>query len=129
MNIALFALALPICVADMSGFVIPNIYNRILFYVALVQLSFHGFGDLQYLLFAALMLTALLFLGTGMGDAKILALIVLTHVLGLIEYFGIVFLLASVHIVVLVGVHRRIPSKIPLAPSIFIGLATYLATR
>jgi hypothetical protein len=56
-------------------------------------------------------------------------LILATHAFSAIDFLGFVFLLAIVHIVVLVGIHRRIPSKIPLAPSIFIGLATYLATR
>jgi hypothetical protein len=129
MDIALFLLAIPICVADMNGFVIPNIYNKMLFYVALAYVSFNGLGDLQDVGISATILTALMFLGTGMGDIKSLALIVMTHTSGAIELLGFVFLLAIVHILVHIGFHRRIPSKIPLAPSIFLGLATYLATR
>jgi hypothetical protein len=58
-----------------------------------------------------------------------LTLIILTHSSNILNFLGFVFFLAIVHIVVLVGIHRRIPTKIPLAPSIFLGLATYLATR
>ena len=128
MNIALFLLAIPICIADLKGFVIPNIYNTILLYVALIHLSFYGFGDLRDVLISAVILIGLALLRTGMGDIKTLSLILMTHTAGSVEFIGIVFFLAIVHIVVLMGFQQKIPSKIPLAPSIFLGLATYLAT-
>ena len=128
MNIALFLLAVPICIADLKGFVIPNIYNTILLYVALIHLSFYGFGDLRDVLISAVILIGLALLRTGMGDIKTLSLILMTHTAGALEFLGFVFLLAIVHIVVLMGFQQKIPSKIPLAPSIFLGLATYLAT-
>ena len=129
MNVALFALALPICIADLSTFVIPNIYSKILFYLTLIHLTFFGFGQLSDLVVSLVVLLLLLLIGIGMGDVKLLALILLTHSFHSTEYIAYVFLMAMVHIVILTGIHRVIPSKIALAPSIFIGLATYLAAR
>ena len=128
MNFALFLLAIPICIADIKGFVIPNIYNKILLYVTLIHLSFYGFGDLREVLVSVVIVIWLALLRTGMGDIKILSLILITHTAGAVEFIGFVFFLAIVHIVVLMGFQQKIPSKIPLAPSIFLGLATYLAT-
>ena len=129
MNFALILLAIPVCIADISSFVIPNIYNRVLSYAALIHIGLFGIGQVRQVVFSLAILLALLFFGTGMGDIKLLTLILVTHSFSAIDFLGFVFLLAIVHKVVLVGVHRRIPIKIPLAPSIFIGLATYLATR
>ena len=129
MNVALFALALPICIADLSTFVIPNIYSKILFYLTLIHLTFFGFGQLSDLVVSLVVLLLLLLIGIGMGDVKLLALILLTHSFHSTEYIAYVFLMAMVHIVTLTGIHRATPSKIAFAPSIFIGLATYLAAR
>ena len=129
MNFALILLAIPVCIADISSFVIPNIYNKVLSYAALIHIGLFGIGQVRQVVFSLAILLALLFFRTGMGDIKLLTLILVTHSFSAIDFLGFVFLLAIVHIVVLVGVHRRIPIKIPLAPSIFIGLATYLATR
>ena len=129
MNIALFALALPICIADLSTFVIPNIYTKILFYLALIHLTLFGFGDLGDIAISLSILLLLILLGIGMGDVKLLALILLTRSFNAPEYIAYVFLMGLLHIVILTGIHRAIPSKIALAPSIFIGLATYLAAR
>ena len=128
MNFVLILLAIPVCIADISSFVIPNIYNKILSYAALIHISLFGIGQVREFGFSLVILLILLFFGIGMGDIKLLTLILATHAFSAIDFLGFVFLLAMVHIVVLVGIHRRIPSKIPLAPSIFMGLATYLAT-
>jgi hypothetical protein len=120
---------MPICVADCSAFEIPNIYTKILFLFAASHLFFYGFGDLRQVGISGLTLVLLLVLKVGMGDIKLLALVLVTHSFDAFDYLGFVFLLAMVHIVVLAGFNRTIPSKIPLAPSIFIGLSTYLATR
>jgi hypothetical protein len=128
-NIALLLLAIPICVADLNALVIPNIYTKILFYLAVLHFSLFGFGQFQEALISVAVVMCLALLGTGMGDIKLLALILMTHTYPAIEFIGVILLFAAVHIVVLIGVHRKIPAKIPLAPSIFIGLATYLATR
>ena len=129
MDLALLLLAIPMCVADCSAFVIPNVYNMILFLFAAVHLSICGFGDLKKVSFSAFLLVVLLIFKVGMGDIKLLALILITHSFSAVDYLGYVFLLAMVHIVVIAGISREIPSKIPMAPCIFAGLATYLATR
>ena len=129
MDVALFLLGIPVCVADCGSFVIPNIYNKILLIVACVHLLIYGFGDLDKIALSASILVLLLILKIGMGDIKLLALILITHSFSAVNYLGYVFLLSMVHIVVLAGITRKIPSRIPLAPSIFIGLSTYLATR
>jgi len=129
MNVALFALVLPICIADLSTFVIPNIYTKILFYLTLIHLSLFGFGQLRDVVVSLAALLLLVLIGIGMGDVKLLASILLTHSFNTTEYIAYVFLMGMVHIVILTAIDRAIPSKIALAPSIFIGLATYLATR
>jgi Flp pilus assembly protein protease CpaA len=129
MNVALLCLAIPICIADVHSLVIPNIYNKILFYIALVHVAVYGLGRLQDDLISIAVLLFLLLFGTGMGDIKLLALILLTHPYRAIDFIGSILLVAVVHIVVLIGIHRRIPFKLPLAPSIFMGFVTYLATR
>ena len=129
MDLALLLLGIPICVADCSTFVIPNIYTKILFLFAASHLVFYGLGDLRQVGISGIALVLLLALKVGMGDIKLLALVLVSHSFNAFDYLGFVFLLAVVHIVVLTGINRTIPSKIPLAPSIFIGLSTYLATR
>ena len=129
MDVALLLLGMPICIADCSAFEIPNIYTKILFLFAAMHLFIYGFGDLRQVGISGLTLVLLLVLKVGMGDIKLLALVLVTHSFNAFDYLGFVFLLAMVHIVVLAGFNRTIPSKIPLAPIIFIGLSTYLATR
>ena len=129
MDLALLLFAIPMCVADCSSFVIPNVYNKILFLCAVVHLSIYGFGDLRKVALSASILIVLLIFKVGMGDIKLLALILITHSFNAVDYLGYVFLLAMDHIVVIAGISREIPSKIPMAPSIFVGLTTYLATR
>jgi Flp pilus assembly protein protease CpaA len=127
-NFALLLLAAPICIADMCSFVIPNIYTKTLFYVGLIHITIFGIGHLQDLLASIAVLVSLVLFRIGMGDIKLLGLILITHSYNAIEFIGGILLVAVVHIVVLTGIHRKIPSKIPLAPSIFAGLITYLAT-
>jgi hypothetical protein len=129
MDIALLLLGIPVCIADLHTFIIPNIYAKILFYMASIHLAFHGLASLNNLLLTVSILLALMILKLGMGDIKILALILITHNIGALDLLGYVFLLAVLHIMVLTGINRKIPSKIALAPSIFIGFATYMATR
>ena len=129
MDLALLLLGIPICVADCSTFVIPNIYTKILFLFAASHLVFYGFGDLRQVGISGIALVLLLVVKVGMGDIKLLALVLVSHSFKAFDFLGFVFLLAVVHIVVLTGINRTIPWKIPLAPSIFIGLSTYLATR
>ena len=102
---------------------------KILSYIALVHLVLFGLGQFQVLIASIGILICLLFFGTGMGDIKLIGLIMLTHPKSVIAFVGNILVVATVHIVVLIAIHRRIPRKIPLAPSIFVGLLTYLATR
>ena len=129
MDIALLLLGIPACIADLNAFVIPNIYTKILFYMASIHLALYGLASLKNLLLTVSILLALIILKLGMGDIKILALILITHNFGALDLLGYVFLLAVLHIMVLTGINRKIPPKIALAPSIFIGFATYMATR
>jgi Flp pilus assembly protein protease CpaA len=123
----LLIFAIPICIADMRSFIIPNIYMKVLSYVGLMHLSIFGIGHLQDIFVSIAALVCLEFFRIGMGDIKLLGLILITHSYNALEFLGAILLVASVHIVVLTGIHRKIPSKIPLAPSIFVGLLTYLA--
>ena len=129
MDIALLLLGIPACIADLSAFKIPNIYTKILFYIASIHLALNGLGSLKELLLTTTILLVLMVFKLGMGDIKILALILITHKISALDLLGCVFLLAMLHIAVLTGINRKIPPKIALAPSIFIGLATYMATR
>ena len=129
MDIALLLLGIPVCIADLHTFIIPNIYAKILFYIASVHLALYGLASLKKLLLTVSILLALMIFKLGMGDIKILALILITHKIGALDLLGYVFLLAVLHIMVLTGINRKIPPKIALAPSIFIGFATYMATR
>lgn len=129
MDIALLLVGIPACIADLSTFTIPNIYTKILFYIASIHLALNGLGSLRELLLTTTILLVLMVFTLGMGDIKILALILITHKISALDLFGCVLVLAMLHIVVLTGINHKIPPKIALAPSIFIGLATYMATR
>jgi len=125
----LFLLALPICISDFAAFRVPNIYIKWLFYPAAITLVLFGFPDENTLVISSVLVVSLFVLGTGMGDLKLLSLIFIACSIAPIEYMFIVFTIAVAHIVISTAVNRSIPSKIALAPSIFLGLATYLATR
>ena len=129
MNIALFLLSIPICITDMTLYVIPNIYTKILLYVAFLHITLFGFGSLRELLVSTALLVSLVFFGIGMGDIKLLGLILITHPYSAIDFVASILVLATVHILVLTAFRRGIPSKIPLAPSIFLSFLSYLATR
>jgi Flp pilus assembly protein protease CpaA len=128
-NVALLLLAIPICIADMHSLVIPNIYTKLLAYITLMHLAIFGFDRLSNVVTSSAVLVFLVVFGIGMGDIKLLGLILITHPYSAIEFVGSILVLAMVHIVVLIAFRRGIPSKIPLAPSIFVGFLSYLATR
>ena len=129
MNVALLLLAIPICIADMHSLVIPNIYTKLLAYITLMHLAFFGFNRLSNVITSCAVLVFLVVFGIGMGDIKLLGLILITHPYSAMQFVGSILVLAMVHIVVLIAFRRGIPSKIPLAPSIFVGFVSYLATR
>lgn len=129
MDLVLLAFAVPVCIADISTFVIPNIYTKILFYAALIHLALYGFGQLGNFAIFLVILMVLLIFGTGMGDIKVLVLIMITHDLNPTIFILYVLSVATVHILVIAAFKGVIPLKLPLAPSIFLGLVTYLAAR
>jgi hypothetical protein len=87
-----------------------------------------GVGSWQALVIPSSFLLFLALIRVGMGDIKILALILVTHTNAFNSLISSVFLLATIHIVALSLLRGQIPLRIPLAPSIFLGFATYLAT-
>jgi hypothetical protein len=78
-NFPFLLLALPICIADLNLFVIPNIYTKLLFYVATFEVVLWGFGSIHQVIVSMVALSGLVVLGIGMGDIKLLALILITH--------------------------------------------------
>ncbi len=90
--------------------------------------DYSWFGSWQVLVLPISFLLIMVLLHVGMGDIKILALMLVTHVNSAISIVPCVFLFATIHIMMVFLVRGRFPLKIPLAPSIFLGFATYLAT-
>jgi len=130
---ALFALALPIALADLKFHKIPNIYLWLLTIFLIPHLAVNGFGDLKALIIFLSSTTLLHFLGMGMGDLKLLVIIGLwLNSAGIPSFplFGSLILFSLLIHCVLVSVHKRgLPRFIAMGPSIFIGLGLYLATR
>jgi Flp pilus assembly protein protease CpaA len=131
--IALFALSIPIALADLKFHKIPNIYLWLLTIFLIPHLALNGFGDLKVLIFFLSSTTLMHFLGMGMGDFKLLVIIGLwLNSAGIPNFplFGSIILFTLLIHCVLVSVYKRgLPRFIAMAPSIFIGLSLYLATR
>jgi len=131
--IALFALSLPIALADLKFHKIPNIYLWLLTIFLIPHLVFNGFGDLKAWIIFLSSTTLLHFLGMGMGDLKLLVIIGLwLNGAGIPDFplFGTMILYCLMFHCVLVSVYKRgLPRFIAMAPSIFISLGLYLATR
>jgi Flp pilus assembly protein protease CpaA len=130
---ALFALSLPIALADLKFHKIPNIYLCLLTIFLIPHLAFNGFGDVKALIISLSSTTLMHFLGMGMGDLKLLVIIGLwLNSAGIPSFplFGSLILFVLMIHFMLVSLHkRRLARYIPMAPSIFIGLGLYLATR
>ena len=133
MIIALFALSLPIALADLKFHKIPNIYLWLLTIFLIPHLVFNGFGDLKAWIIFLSSTTLLHFLGMGMGDLKLLVIIGLwLNSAGIPSFplFGSLILCGLMIHFMLVSLHkRRVPRFIAMAPSISIGLGLYLASR
>jgi Flp pilus assembly protein protease CpaA len=130
---ALFGLSLPIALADLKFHKIPNIYLCLLTIFLFPHLALNGFGDVKALIIFLSSTTLLHFLGMGMGDLKLLVIIGLwLNSAGIADLplFGSLILFVLMIHFMLVSLHkRRLAGYIPMAPSIFIGLGLYLATR
>jgi Flp pilus assembly protein protease CpaA len=129
----LFLLAsIPISLADLRYHKIPNIYLALLAIALTPVLVMNGFGPIQRLFISAASLAVLHLCGMGMGDVKLLALIVvylnISTDLSLVELFGYLLSIAALHSVAIGLKNRKLAKSIPLAPSIFLALALYLAT-
>jgi len=124
--------ALPISLADLRTFTIPNIYLGWLSLLCVPYLLLHGFGPISKLVVVALILACLYLIGLGMGDVKLMAIISLSLNSDIQSHFSylafLILLSASCYAIVKTLWNQELPRRIPLAPSIFVGLALYLAT-
>jgi Flp pilus assembly protein protease CpaA len=127
-----FLFALPISLADVRNLIIPNVYLLWLSVLCSPYILFNGLGRITVLIFAFTLLVLLYLVGLGMGDVKLIAIIVVylnsRIQTNLIELAVSILLCAGCHIFLNTLRNRKIPSKAALAPSIFAGLALYLAT-
>ena len=126
-------LDLPICLADLKDFRIPNVYLLLLSLLSLPIVLVNGVGRLSSILLAVAILIALSLVGLGMGDVKLLLIVAPTlnsaMDADLTLLATLIFLTASLHVLWQSLRNRSISQRIPLAPSIFAGLALYLATH
>ena len=127
-----FIAVLPISLADLRSFTIPNTYLWWLCLLCAPYLLLHGSGPIVNLVVVVLILAFLSLVGLGMGDVKLIAIISLTLNSDLqanLSLFGFFILLfASSYAIFKTLWNHELPRRIPLAPSIFAGLALYLAT-
>jgi Flp pilus assembly protein protease CpaA len=127
------ALAFPISLADVRSFSIPNVYLWWLLALCTPRVVLYGFGPIPRIVFITVILVLLHLVGLGMGDVKLLSIIFLyLNPLSNISFEILALFLmcsATVHAISETLWKRKLPQKIPLAPSIFAGLALYLASR
>ena len=124
--------ALPISIADITSRKIPNIYLQLYAYAVAVQVVFRGVPDLIFILVVLVTLLLMSVIGVGMGDCKLLGLLVLMLQLSRFQEFELlllsIFMIALIQIVLIWLYSKVIPRTIALAPAIFIGTSLYLAT-
>ena len=125
-------LSLPICIADLSQRKIPNIYLQLYTYYVGALLVVNGIPAPQFIILVCLILSIFSFFGVGMGDCKLLALIVLMLKLSDTQEFELlllsILLAALIEIVLRWGLSKVFPRTIAMAPAIFLGTSLYLAT-
>jgi Flp pilus assembly protein protease CpaA len=133
MTLALFLVSVPICIADLKEHKIPNIYLYVMLLLTIPLLIINGLGDLTQLCVYLVALVVLHLFGMGMGDVKLLSIIgAALNSLGFYGYFSLascILLCAALYLISLRLIKRSTPDQMPLAPSIFMGLFLYLATR
>jgi Flp pilus assembly protein protease CpaA len=92
----------------------------------------NGIPAPQFIILVCLSLYIFLFFGVGMGDCKLLALIVLMLKLSDTQEFELlllsILLAALIEIVLRWGLSKVFPRTIAMAPAIFLGTSLYLAT-
>ena len=125
-------LSLPICIADLSQRKIPNIYLQLYTYYVGALLVVNGIPAPQFIILVCLSLYTFSFFGVGMGDCKLLALIVLMLKLSDTQEFELlllsILLAALIEIVLRWALSKVFPRTIAMAPAIFLGTSLYLAT-
>jgi Flp pilus assembly protein protease CpaA len=133
MTLALFLMSIPICIADLKEHKIPNIYLSVMLVLLSPLLITNGLGDLTQLCVYLVALVVLHLFGMGMGDVKLLSIIgAALNSSGIYGYFSLascILLYAALYLISLRLIKRSTPDQMPLAPSIFMGLFLYLATR
>ena len=127
-----FLFALPISIADIASRKIPNIYLQLYAYAVVILVVFRGVPDLIFILVVLVTLLLMSVIGVGMGDCKLLGLIVLMLQLstfGEFEFLLLAIFMCAVIQIVLIWLYSKvIPRSIAMAPAIFIGTTLYLAT-
>ena len=125
--------AIPISLADSKSFKIPNVYLWLLFLGLAPFIAVNGLGSISRLVSTFLIALTLHLCGMGMGDVKLLLLIVLAfnsdREFSSLTFFSYLLGVATIHVLILTLKNQMMVRKLPLAPSIFVGLALYLATR
>ena len=123
---------IPISIADLSQRKIPNIYLQLYTYYVAALVIVNGLPSALLIFVAILTLGLLSIFGVGMGDCKLLALIVLMLEISNLqefEQFLIAILLTSlIDIMLIWGYSKVFPRTIAMAPAIFLGTSLYLAT-
>ena len=129
----LFLAAIPISLADSKSFKIPNVYLWLLFLGLAPFIAVNGLGSISRLVTSFLIALTLHLCGMGMGDVKLLLLIVLAfnsdREFSSLTFFSYLLGVATIHVLILTLKNQMMVRNLPLAPSIFVGLALYLATR
>jgi Flp pilus assembly protein protease CpaA len=124
--------AIPISIADLSQRKIPNIYLQLYAYYVALLLVVNGLPSASLVLIVILTLGLLSIFGVGMGDCKLLALIIVMVEISSLQEFGqllIAILLTSLSEIMLRwGYSKVLPRTIAMAPAIFLGTSLYLAT-
>jgi Flp pilus assembly protein protease CpaA len=125
--------AVPISLADIKSYSIPNIYLIWLGFLCTPYVLVHGVGPVSRILVIVVILALLQLCGLGMGDVKlliILALMLNSDPLTSFHHCGVsLTLCAAVYAIMETLWKGKLPRKIALAPSIFAGLTLYLTTR
>ena len=125
--------AIPISLADIKSFKIPNVYLWLLFLGLAPFIAVNGLGSISRLVSFFLIVLTLHLCRMGMGDVKLLCLIVLAfnsdRQFSSLTFFSYLLGVATIHVLILTLKNQMMVRKLPLAPSIFVGLALYLATR
>ena len=96
------------------------------------HLLLDGFGPVLNLFLVVLILIFLHLVGLGMGDVKLIAIMSLSlnsDIQTNLSFLALLMLFSASSYVILKTLwNHELSRRIPLAPSIFMGLALYLAT-